>query len=150
MNDKRIFIIRFILWNIFSWLIPVGFITYRFDLFQKVSRINLNGGIVLCAIILFVFVIILLKHLLQSRKYSYYKQLLKGAIFLILPLALVFICLYYARDMIDRLLQVVGCLLVSETIAVCVNPMEEWTYIQSKGECESVIDYFVSKRNQKK
>ena len=78
------------------------------------------------------------------------KQILKGVIFLILPLALVFICLYYARDMIDRLLQVVGCLLVSETIAVCVNPMEEWTYEQSKGEEENFINYVLAKREEKK
>lgn len=70
--------------------------------------------------------------------------------FLILPLALVFICLYYARDMIDRLLQVMGCLLLSETIAICVNPMEQWAYIQSQGEYENAIDYLLAKREQKK
>jgi len=150
MIDKKWFIIRFILWNIFAWFIPIAFIIFRFNLFQKVSHINLNGGIVLCAIIFFVFLIVFLRYILRSKKYTYYKQIIKGVVFLILPLALVFICLYYARDMIDRLLQVMGCLLLSETIAICVNPMEQWAYIQSQGEYENAIDYLLAKREQKK
>lgn len=150
MIDKKWFIIRFILWNIFAWFIPIAFIIFRFNLFQKVSHINLNGGIVLCAIIFFVFLIVFLRYILRSKKYTYYKQIIKGVVFLILPLALVFICLYYARDMIDRLLQVMGCLLLSETIAICVNPMEQWAYIQSQGEYENAMDYLLAKREQKK
>ena len=150
MIDKKWFIIRFVLWNIFAWFIPISFIIFRFNLFQKVSHINLNGGIVLCAIIFFVFLIVFLRYILRSKKYTYYKQIIKGVVFLILPLALVFICLYYARDMIDRLLQVMGCLLLSETIAICVNPMEQWAYIQSQGEYENAMDYLLAKREQKK
>ena len=144
------FILRVVLWNIFGWVIPIGFIIYRFNLFQKVSQINLNGGIILCAIIFFIFLIVLLSYIIKSKKYSYIKQILKGVIFLIIPLALVFICLYYARNMIDRLLQIVGCLLISETIAIVVNPMEEWTYEQSKGEEENFINYVLAKREEKK
>ena len=150
MSEKNMFILRVVLWNIFGWVIPIGFIIYRFNLFQKVSQINLNGGIILCAIIFFIFLIVLLSYIIKSKKYSYIKQILKGVIFLIIPLALVFICLYYARNMIDRLLQIVGCLLISETIAIVVNPMEEWTYEQSKGEEENFINYVLAKREEKK
>lgn len=150
MSDKKWFVLRVILWNIFGWVVPIAFIIYRFNLFQKVSQINLNGGIILCAIIFFIFLIVLLSYIIKSKKYSYMKQILKGVIFLIIPLALVFICLYYARNMVDRLLQVVGCLLISETIAICVNPMEAWTYEQSKGEEENFINYVLAKREEKK
>lgn len=149
-KEKMYFWIRFSVWIITSLVIPIGFINYRYQLFSKVSKVSVSGWILLVGVIVFVFSVILIRYVLHSRKYSYFKQIVKGVVSLILPLGFVIYCLYWARDTIDQLIQVLSICCLSWTIAIAVNPMPKWTYDQSKGEQEEFFNYVLDKRIEKK
>lgn len=149
-KDKQIFWTRFAIWILFSLVAPIGFINYRYNLFGKVSKVSLSGWLLLVGVILFVFTIILIRYVLHSHKYSYARQVIKGAITLILPLLFVIYCLYCAKDTIEQLIQVLSFCTLSWCVAICVNPMPKWTYEQSKGEQEEFINYVLDKRVERK
>lgn len=148
-KEKMWFWIRFAIWCVCSLVIPIGFINYRYQLFSKVTKVSVSGWILLVGVIVFVFSIILVRYVLHSRKYSYFKQIIKGCVTLILPLLFVIYCLYWARDTIDQLIQVLCVCCLSWVIAIAVNPMPKWTYDQSKGEQEEFINYVLDKRVEK-
>ena len=41
-------------------------------------------------------------------------------------------------------------MIISETIAIPINPMPKWVYEQSKGEAQDTIDYFFKKYDERK
>lgn len=149
-KQKLYFWIRFAVWIVCSLILPIAFINYRYELFSKVSKITLSGWCLLVGVIVFVFSIILVRYILHSAKYSYFKQVIKGAVFLILPLLFVIYCLYCCRDTIDQLVQVLSFCCLSWVVAIAVNPMPKWTYEQSKGEQEEFINYVLDKRVENK
>lgn len=149
-KQKLYFWIRFAVWIITSLVIPIAFINYRYELFTKVSKVSLSGWCLLVGVIVFVFSIILVRYVLHSKKYSYLKQIIKGAVGLILPLCFVIYCLYCSRETIEQLIQVLSLCCLSWTVAIAVNPMPKWTYEQSKGEQEEFINYVLDKRIEKK
>lgn len=149
-KEKAWFWIRFASWVLFSLVMPILFINYRYQLFSKVSKVSLSGWCLFIGVIVFVFSIILVRYVLHSAKYSYLKQVIKGAVFLILPLLFVIYCLYCCRDTIDQLIQVLSFCCLSWVIAIAINPMPQWVYNQSKGEQEDFINYVLDKRVEKK
>lgn len=145
-QEQRIFWARFALWVVFSLVAPIGFINYRYGLFVKVSSVSLSGWALFVGVVIFVFSIILVKYILHSRKYSYTKQIIKGAVSLIMPLLFVIYVLYASRETINQLLQTLSFCTLSWSVAICINPMPKWTYEQSKGEQEEFINYILDKR----
>lgn len=149
-KEKLYFWIRFVVWIITSLVIPVVFINYRYGLFYQINKVALSGWALLVGIIFLVFGVILIRYVLHARKYSYFKQIIKGVVCLILPLSFVIYCLYCSRETIEQLIQVLCVCTLSWTVAIAVNPMPKWTYEQSKGEQEEFINYVLDKRVENK
>ena len=147
---KKIFIVRVCLYILFGLILPSAFIIWRYDLFKTVSKVNLSGWAIVLGIIVLTFTIITLRYILHAKKYSYTKQIIKGVCSIILPLLFIIFVLYSARNTIDQLLQVLGCVTICETIAIVINPLEKWAYKQSLGEQENFLNYVLDKREQKK
>ena len=143
---KLYFWIRFTVWIITSLVIPVVFINYRYGLFHQINKIALSGWALLVGIIFLVFGVILIRYVMHARKYSYFKQIIKGVVCLILPLSFVIYALYCSRETIEQLIQVLCVCCLSWTVAIAVNPMPKWTYEQSRGEQEEFINYILDKR----
>ena len=146
---KLYFWIRFTVWIITSLVIPVVFINYRYGLFYQINKVALSGWALLVGIIFLVFSVILIRYILHSRKYSYFKQIIKGAVCLILPLGFVIYCLWCSKETIEQLIQVLCVCCLSWTVAIAVNPMPKWTYEQSRGEQEEFINYVLDRRIEK-
>jgi len=149
-KELGIFWGRFVLWVLFGLVIPVCFIAYRFQLFQKVSTLNIGGWGLLVGVIVLVFCIVLLKYVLNTKKWAYWKQIVKGVAVLLLPLGFVIYALYCCRNTIDQLIQVLGCCLLSWAVAIVVNPMPEWAYNQSKGETADAMELAFKRYDEKK
>lgn len=147
-SDKAIFIYRFILWVFFSVIVPVLFINWKFGLFVTINNISLSGWAIFIGIITFGFAWICLRSIIRSKKYSYYKQIVKGCCHLLLPVGLITYLLWIAKDQISALVQVLCCCLASWLVAICVNPMPKWTYEQSKGETSETLNYFFDLRDK--
>lgn len=145
-NEKVIFWTRFSLWVIFSVIIPVGFIGWRYELFRKVGSLSLSGWGLFAIVIIFAFIITLAKYIKAGfSEWSMVGQIITGIIKIMLPLgAILFICMGI-RNNIDYFIQALCCILMCEAVAIPVNPMPEWVYKKSKGKYENIIDYYISK-----
>lgn len=150
LTPKQVFIIRFIVWTIFACLVPCGFIMWRFDLFKTVSKVNIGGWGLIAIIIFFSFLISIGKYLKDGMPYSMTKQCLSGLIKVVFPLMAVMFCVYSIRNSIDIFLQAMTVVVISETIAIPINPMPKWVHDSKINEQNTILNSFFDKREKNK
>ena len=151
MSDKKIFIIRAILWSLFAAVIPFVFIGWRYDLFKKAGSLQLSGWGMIGIIIVFIFIIALVKYIKAGfPEWSMLKQILNGVIKVLLPIGVLLALCMGIKSNIEYFTQALSLVLLSEAIAIPVNPFPKWVYEKSKGKFESMIDLFANKINNKK
>lgn len=127
MNKKQ-FWIRFGFYILFGGILPAIFLVFRFNLFQKVSKISIGGWGLVCIIFLALFFSRLVKMVKQGLPFSYLTQILNGIIKVTIPLLTITISIYCMQDFIIQLLQFFIVATVCETIAFCVNPFPQWIH----------------------
>ena len=151
LTPKQVFAIRMVCWVLCALIIPVAFIIFRYDLFTKISKVQFGGWGMIAIIIIFTFIVVLGKYLKRGfKKYSLVGQIISGVIKIVLPLVALYFILVNIKDSIDLFLQALAVVIISETIAIPINPMPKWVYEQSKGEAQDTIDYFFKKYDERK
>ena len=150
LSEKQVFWIRFACWSIFACIVPVVFIIWRYDLFTKITAIQFGGRGMLAIIIVATFLIVLANYIKKAfSKRSMTKQIISGICKVVLPLLTLLLVLYSIRNNIDLFLQALGCVIISEAIAIPINPMSKRVYEESKGATEDTIDYFFQRYDEK-
>lgn len=150
-KETRIFVVRIILWSLFSCVIPVLFIGFRYDLFRKASSLQLSGWGIIAVIIVGVFLYVLTKYIRAGfGQWSFVKQIIDGVIKVVLPLGIVLAICVSIRNNLDAFIQSLSCVLISETIAIPINPFPEWVWEKSKGRFESMVDFVADRFYNKK
>jgi hypothetical protein len=81
--------------------------------------------------------------------FSYTKQILNGVAKLIVPLVSVLLVVLAVRNSLDYFIQALGVTIISETIAIPVNPFPKWVHEKTQGEYESMLDILVKKLDTK-
>ena len=149
---------RFVSWTLFSLILPATFIIWRFDLFKKISKIQLGGWSIFLIILAaaFVFTIIKYIHLAFKGHYSFIGQCLSGFCKIVLPLLIVLLIVYSVQNTIEMLIQVLSCVTLCEAIAIPINPLPKWAYDMQKDLKDSekleTMDYVLAglaKRREK-
>ena len=141
-KEKKIFIIRVVLWSLFSCVIPVAFIGWRYNLFSKIGKIQLTGWGLIAIIIIIVFVYVLMKYIKAGFvEWSMTKQIVNGIIKVLIPLGTLLALCIGLRSSIDIFIQALTCVLLSEAIAIPINPFPEWVWKKSKGRFEGMVDF---------
>ena len=145
-KELKIFWARVILWSIFSCIVPVCFIGWRYDLFQKVGSLQLSGWGLIAIIIIFVFLYVVVKYIRAGFvEWSMTKQTINGVVKVVIPLgALLAICIGI-RNSLDIFIQALSCTLMSEVIAIPINPFPEWVWKKSQGRFEGAVDFVAEK-----
>lgn len=150
-KETRIFVIRAILWALFSCVIPVLFIGFRYDLFRKASSLQLSGWGIIAVIIIAVFLYVLTKYIRAGfGQWSFVKQIIDGIIKVVLPFATVLAISISVRNNLDAFIQSLSCVLISEVIAIPVNPFPEWVAKKTQGRFESMVDFVADRFYNKK
>jgi hypothetical protein len=145
-QEKIKFWIRFALWTCFSLIIPVLFIGFRYSIFSQLSKLSFSGLGIIAIVIILVFLIVLIKYIqAYFIEWSMTKQVINGVLKVILPLGTILALLVGVKNNIDVFIQALGVVLVSEVIAIPLNPFPEAIYKKTKGKYESLIDYAVNK-----
>lgn len=136
------FWIQFSLFLVFSLVIPISFIAIRFKLFSTTKQINtITVWAVIAICILFLVVSLMIKVYLDGMKtrYSLLKQILQGFVRVILPVAACLILVIFMKRVLieskeamlkglENMYQVLLVSLVSESIAIVVNPLPKWSF----------------------
>lgn len=149
-HPKTTFWTRFVSWAMFSCILPFTFIAWRFELFGKVSKIQIGGwGLIAIVIVAaFIFTVIRYIKLAFAGRYSLVGQILSSVCKVILPLVVAMIVLYYLRNSIEVMLQALGCVTTCEAIAIPLNPLPKWAYDMQKdvrdSEKKDTIDYLLT------
>ena len=145
-NEKKTFIAKTILWSVFSWLIPVCFIGWRFDIFSKASRFSLSGWGLIAVVITFAVVLSVIKYIKAGfTEWSMVKQIISGIVKIIIPLGTLLAVCIAIKSNIEVFSQAMGVVLFSEAVAIPLNPFPKWVWEKSKGRFESAVDYFADR-----
>lgn len=148
-HPKAFFWIRLGLWLTFAGLIPFTFIALRFKLFQKISKLQFGGWGVIAIIILALVAFTVIKYikLAFSNRYSLIAQILTGFCKIIIPLLAFWAILISTRDNTMVMIKVMGVVIVSEAIAIPLNPLPKWAYEMQKdvrvSERKEALDYML-------
>lgn len=127
-NEKKIFWIRFSLYVLFGWVIPVGFLIWRFNLFNKIDAISIGGWGIVCILFTAGFFIRLMKQVKKGLPYSLGSQVLEGYMKVVIPLLAATLCIYAVQNLIEQLIQFLIVLVISEAIAIPLNPFPKWIH----------------------
>ena len=150
-KELKIFWVRAILWSLFSCVVPVFFIGWRYDLFKKVGSLQLSGWGLIAIVIVFVFLYVVVKYIRAGFvEWSMTKQIINGVVKVVLPLGVVLAVAIAIRNNLDVFIQALSCTLMSEVIAIPINPFPEWVWKRSQGRFESAVDFVAARfYNQK-
>lgn len=149
MTPRKLFWIRFVGWVLFAVILPVVFLMWRFNLFAKVSHIQIGGWGLIAIGIVAIFVGALYKYMKRGLPYSLTTQVISGVVKIILPLGAAAFMFWVIRDTIDYVLQLLGVLIICEAIAIPINPMPKWVRDNRANEAEGLID-MLARRFEKK
>lgn len=138
-KGNGIFITRAI---IFALLLisPAVYIFVKYECRNFTSKVALSGWAILGLLLLVVGVFIFFKYLVFGGKWSYWKQVVKGVIKVLIPFALVVGLIMLSINYLKELLYVVIFSGVCYFSAYLVNPFPEWTYKKTLGETQDVME----------
>lgn len=148
-HPKTVFWTRLSLWAIFACILPFVFISWRFELFNTVSKIKIGGWGIIAIVIVAVFIFSLIRYLKLyfGTKYTLTGQCLSGFCKVILPLCVTMVTFYAVKSDIELMLQVLGVVTASEFIAIPLNPLPKWVYEKQKNvradERKETVDYLL-------
>ena len=151
MDSKKVFILKAILWGLFSAVLPIIFIGWRYSLFKKVGKLQVSGWGLIAILILFLFFKALVRYIRAGFvEYSFLKQVLSGILKVILPIGVLLCLCLVIRSKIEYFIQALECTLICETVGIFINPFPKWVWNKTQGRYENLIDMFANKINNKK
>lgn len=150
-KERKKFIARAAAWAMFSCVLPVVFIGWRYDLFgKKASSLSLTGWGMFAIIIITVFVYVVVKYIRAGfPDWSMAKQIISGIIKVLLPIGAILALCAGIRVNMDYFIQALSCVLICEAIAIPINPFPEWVWNKSQGKFESAVDYIADAINNR-
>lgn len=151
-NKKVIFITRLILTLVFMILIPFTYMTVRFNLFQATTKIQFGfWGLILIAVMALT-IGVLIKFYLDGMKtkYSYLKQVLSGAIKVVIPLLVAIFVLRWIGTNIDYVIELLLVLVSCESVAILLNPLPKWAFDNNIDGIGEITDKLLARREIKK
>lgn len=132
--SKKEFIARITMYALFGVIAPVGFLVWRFGLFQKVSSISIGGWGLVAIVLVAVFFIRFFKALKSGLPFSMLTQILDGLCKQIIPLIALTFCVYYLNDFTTEVFQFLCVLIVTRAAAIVFNPLPQWAHENKIGE----------------
>lgn len=128
MNKKKIvFIIRALLWLYFSLFLPIYVITKNYDL-VKPNPFKYTGWAIICSIFLVISISAIFGYIIQSLKYSIYIQILSGIKKILIPIIVMLLICTIIDKNIDKIMNILKICLISEAVAIPINPFPKWVY----------------------
>lgn len=147
--DKKKFWIRMIAFSLFSCILPFIYIAFRYNLFTKVSKIQIGGWGFIAILIVFFFCRYVIVMMRKGVPYSMTSQIIMGILKVIVPLGLVWVFVWNIRSDIDLFLNSLGVVILLEAVAIPVNPLPQWVDMHKKNETDTMMDLLVDKLHNK-
>ena len=124
--EKKIFLARLILFTIFACVLPFSFIAWRYHIFTTLNSISLSGWGIIAIVIALVFIVYVARMLKRGMPYSMLTQRIGGLLKVTLPLVLLYVVVNAIKNQSEIFLQALLVVIISETIAIPINPFPKW------------------------
>jgi len=135
--SKKEFWIRFSSYVALGAVAPFAFLTWRFNLFSKVSKLSIGGWGLLAIVVIAVFFISMIKAIKKGLPFSFGVQVLTVICKISIPIMVAFLCFNFFQDIMAEMAQFLGVLFVCETAAGIINPIPQWAHENKINEEES-------------
>ena len=130
-KNKLVFWSRFCLYVLIGYAAPIFFLAWRFELFNKISKIKIGLWELIIVFIILVGFIKLIQYVKKGLPYSLLTQVLNGIAKVIIPLMVCLIIVNAFKnsgDKLNYLVQFLVFLIACETVAIVVNPFPKWIH----------------------
>ena len=135
--SKKMFWIRLSLYILIGGIIPFTFLTIRFNLFSKVSKLSIGGWGLLAVLFVAIFFIKMLKAIRKGLPFSFGTQIIEGMFKITIPLTVATLIIFLMRNSVEELFYFFCLLVFCETIAMAANPIPQWAHENKIEEQES-------------
>lgn len=125
---KKEFALRLGLYILFSLIIPISFLAWRFKLFDQVTKISFSVWGLIAVVIVIVVVLKLFNGIRKGLKHGIGKQVVDSICNITIPLLIVTVAFDWMSGFSKEFVQFLIILIISETIAGIVNPLPQWCY----------------------
>lgn len=136
---RKEFVIRLLIYILFGLIIPVGFLSWRFKLFDQVTKISFSIWGLIAIIVAIVFVLGLFNGLKKGLKHGIAKQVIDTICKVTIPLLIVTIAFDWMSGFAKEFVQFLVVLIISETIGGIVNPLPQWCFENKIEQTGSVL-----------
>lgn len=127
-KKKKEFWSKFALYVLFGAILPCMFLTWRFNLFGKASKVQIGGWGLLAILFLGIFFAKTVKIVRMGLPYSLATQVLEGVVKVLIPLFIAIMAAYYLKNAMTQLVQFLCVTFVCEAVAIVVNPLPKWLH----------------------
>lgn len=127
-------------WLFFAVILPIIFINNKYHLFVKEDELRFTGWAIVGLLILFIGLYALCSYVISaySVKYRTWVKLLKGFQRILLPLILLFFVCGLINNNIDRIQTLLLEIIISEAIAIIINPFPYFVYKHKNADTREV------------
>lgn len=146
--NKKVFIIKLILFTLFACVIPFIFIAWRYDIFmvqQSSAKVSLTGWGFLGVIIIGVFVCYMYSVAKKIFKYSLFFQIITGLVKVILPLLLIYLVIDSIENSIHLFKQALVVVICSEIGAIVINPFPKYMHDNNIEHISDIVSLGIKK-----
>lgn len=130
-KNKLLFWSRFCIYVLFGFVAPIVFLAIRFELFKTISKVSIGGWELIIFLLVFIFLITLIKYVKKGLPYSILTQVLNGITKVIIPLVVVLLIVNAFKsstDKLEALSQFMVFLIACEVVAIVANPFPKWIH----------------------
>ena len=143
-KEKKIRIVRFIAFTIFSCILPFSFIAWRYDMF-KAKPMALTGWGFFGIIFIVVFALYVAKAFKHCFPHTMFAQCFSGFCKIILPLLALLCMINGIKANIDAFSQALTITIICECIAIPINPIPQFMWENNIEMSNLKMDTFIGK-----
>lgn len=125
---KKVFIARLCLYILFGLIVPVCFLSWRFELFNKVTKMSFSIWGLVAIVTIIIFILKLFNSIRKGLKYGIAKQVADTICKITVPLLIVAVTFEWMNDFSKEFVQFLVVLIICETIGGFINPIPQWCF----------------------
>ena len=125
---KKAFAIRLVLYILVGLVLPLGFLAWRFKLFDQVTKISFSVWGLIAIVVAIVFVVKLFDGLRRGMKHGIAKQIIDTICNITVPLLIFTVAFDWMSDFAKEFVQFLIVLIICETASGIINPIPQWCF----------------------
>lgn len=147
--SKKAFVIRLILFIVVGLLLPLGFLAWRFELFNEVTKVSFSVWGLVAIITVIVFSLKLFDGLRKGLKPGLIKQIIDTVCNVTIPIIIFVVVFDWMSDFAKEFVEFLIFLVICETAAGIIDPLPIWSFENNLEFTGSIFEKIFSSKEKK-